>query len=143
MTNDKRLVVLIPGMDGTGLLFYRQAPLLAPRFTVVTHRLRDDTDGMDTLVAGLLARHDDLVTRAHATSRMTASAPARPRPAVGYEGAFMGRAFAQREGVTHVIFGQSARSRWELVMRGSTLDKFIGAVPDAAVQVVPLNEAAG
>ena len=49
-------------------------------------------------------------------------------------------AFAQREGVTHVIFGQSARSRLELVWRGSTLDKFLSAVPDAAVQVVPLNE---
>jgi two-component system sensor histidine kinase KdpD len=52
-------------------------------------------------------------------------------------------AFAQREGVTHVIFGQSARSRLELVWRGSTLDKFLGAVPDAAVQVVPLNEQHG
>ena len=49
-------------------------------------------------------------------------------------------AFAQREGVTHVIFGQSARSRWELVWRGSTLDTFLSAVPDAAVQVVPLSE---
>lgn len=49
-------------------------------------------------------------------------------------------AFAQREGVTHVIFGQSARSRLEVVWRGSTLDRFLGAVPDAAVQVVPLNE---
>ena len=49
-------------------------------------------------------------------------------------------AFAQREGVTHVIFGQSARSRWELLWRGSTLDRFLGAVPDAAVQVVPSNE---
>jgi two-component system, OmpR family, sensor histidine kinase KdpD len=52
-------------------------------------------------------------------------------------------AFAQREGVTHVIFGQSARSRWEMIMRGSTLDKFLTAVPDAAVQVVPLNDVAG
>jgi two-component system sensor histidine kinase KdpD len=49
-------------------------------------------------------------------------------------------AFAQREGVTHVIFGQTARTRWELLVRGSTLDKFLGAVPDAAVQVVPLTE---
>ncbi len=49
-------------------------------------------------------------------------------------------AFAQREGVTHVIFGQTARARWELLWRGSTLDKFLGAVPDAAVQVVPLTE---
>jgi two-component system sensor histidine kinase KdpD len=48
-------------------------------------------------------------------------------------------AFAQREGVTHVIFGQSARSRWELLWRGSTLDRFLSAVPDAAVQVVPLK----
>lgn len=47
-------------------------------------------------------------------------------------------AFAQREGVTHVIFGQTARSRWELIWRGSTLDRFLSAVPDAAVQVVPL-----
>jgi two-component system, OmpR family, sensor histidine kinase KdpD len=48
-------------------------------------------------------------------------------------------AFAQREGVTHVIFGQSARSRWEVIWRGSTLDLFLSAVPDAAVQVVPLD----
>jgi len=49
-------------------------------------------------------------------------------------------AFAQREGVTHVIFGQTARTRWELIWQGSTLDKFLNAVPDAAVQVVPLGE---
>jgi two-component system sensor histidine kinase KdpD len=46
-------------------------------------------------------------------------------------------ALAQREGVTHVIFGQNARSRWELLWRGSTLHRSLGAVPDAAVQVVP------
>ncbi len=51
-------------------------------------------------------------------------------------------AFAQREGVTHVIFGQTARSRVELLWRGSTLDRFLRAIPDAAVQVVPLGEAA-
>lgn len=49
-------------------------------------------------------------------------------------------AFAQREGVTHVIFGQTARSRWELLWHGSTLNRFLSAVPDAAVQVVPLTE---
>jgi two-component system sensor histidine kinase KdpD len=49
-------------------------------------------------------------------------------------------AFAQREGVTHVIFGQTARSRWETLWRGSTLDRFLRSVPDAAVQVVPLDE---
>ncbi len=49
-------------------------------------------------------------------------------------------AFAQREGVTHVIFGQTARSRVETLWRGSTLDRFLGAVPDAAIQVVPFGE---
>jgi two-component system sensor histidine kinase KdpD len=49
-------------------------------------------------------------------------------------------AFARREGVTHVIFGQTARTRWERLWRGSTLDRFLGEVADAAVQVVPLSE---
>jgi two-component system sensor histidine kinase KdpD len=49
-------------------------------------------------------------------------------------------AFAQREGITHVIFGQSARTRMEILLRGSTLNKFLSAVPDAAVQVVPLGD---
>jgi two-component system sensor histidine kinase KdpD len=39
-----------------------------------------------------------------------------------------------------VIFGQTARSRWETLWRGSTLDRFLRSVPDAAVQVVPLDE---
>lgn len=49
-------------------------------------------------------------------------------------------AFAQREGITHVIFGQSARSRFEILWRGSTLNRFLTAVPDATVQVVPFGE---
>jgi two-component system sensor histidine kinase KdpD len=49
-------------------------------------------------------------------------------------------AFAQREGITHVIFGQSARSRWETLWRGSTIDRFLGTVRDAAVQVVPFED---
>src|SRR5262245_10335926 len=48
-------------------------------------------------------------------------------------------AFAQREGLTHVIFGQSARSRWEILWHGSTIDRFLGTVRNAAVQVVPLD----
>jgi two-component system sensor histidine kinase KdpD len=52
-------------------------------------------------------------------------------------------AFAQREGVTHVVFGQTARSRWELLWRESTLNKFLSAVPDATVQVVPPSDAPG
>jgi 3-oxoadipate enol-lactonase len=60
MAVEKPLMVLIPGMDGTGLLFYRQVPLLAPRFHVVTHRLRDDSDRMDNLVEDLLARLNEV-----------------------------------------------------------------------------------
>ncbi|MDE3154640.1 MAG: universal stress protein [Acidobacteriota bacterium] len=52
-------------------------------------------------------------------------------------------AFAQREGITHVIFGQSARSRWELLRHGSTIDRFLSEVRDAAVQVVPLEDPGG
>ncbi|HEY3885761.1 MAG TPA: universal stress protein [Vicinamibacterales bacterium] len=47
-------------------------------------------------------------------------------------------AFAQREGITHVIFGQSSRTRLEILMKGSTLNRFLDDVKDAAVQVVPL-----
>ena len=49
-------------------------------------------------------------------------------------------AFAKREGITHVVFGQSARTRWEILMKGSTLNRFLQEVGDAAVQVVPLGE---
>jgi two-component system sensor histidine kinase KdpD len=49
-------------------------------------------------------------------------------------------AFAKREGITHVVFGQSARTRWEILMKGSTLNRFLEEVRDAAVQVVPLGE---
>ena len=51
-------------------------------------------------------------------------------------------AFAKREGITHVIFGQTARSRWEILMKGSTLNRFLEEVRDAAIQVVPLGEGA-
>lgn len=46
-------MVLVPGMDGTGELFYRQVPLLAQSYRVVTYALRDDTDRMDVLVDDL------------------------------------------------------------------------------------------
>jgi two-component system, OmpR family, sensor histidine kinase KdpD len=49
-------------------------------------------------------------------------------------------AFAKREGITHVVFGQSARTRWEILFKGSTLNRFLEEVRDAAVQVVPLGE---
>jgi two-component system, OmpR family, sensor histidine kinase KdpD len=45
--------------------------------------------------------------------------------------------FARREGITHVIFGQSARSRWDLALHGSIVDRFLRDVRDATVQIVP------
>ena len=47
--------------------------------------------------------------------------------------------FARGEGITHVVFGQSARSRWEILLRGSVINRFLGEVKDATVQVVPLE----
>jgi two-component system sensor histidine kinase KdpD len=48
-------------------------------------------------------------------------------------------AFARREGMTHVVFGQSQRSRWTTLLHGSVIDRFLGEVPDATVQVVPVS----
>ncbi|MBX7223235.1 MAG: sensor histidine kinase KdpD [Blastocatellia bacterium] len=45
--------------------------------------------------------------------------------------------FARTEGISHVIFGQTARSRWEILLKGSVLDRFLAEVKEAAVQVVP------
>jgi two-component system sensor histidine kinase KdpD len=51
--------------------------------------------------------------------------------------------FAKREGITHVIFGQSARSRWDLLLRGSIVDRFLRDVRNATVQIVPVGNGAG
>jgi len=47
--------------------------------------------------------------------------------------------FARREGITHVIFGQSARARWDILLRGSVINRFLNEARDATVQVVPLE----
>lgn len=46
-------LIYVPGLDGTGLLFYRQMRLLRHRYRVFTYRLRDDARTMDALVADL------------------------------------------------------------------------------------------
>lgn len=46
-------LVLVPGLDGTGLMFYRQVPLLSRSHSVTTVRLRDSATHMDDLVADL------------------------------------------------------------------------------------------
>ena len=46
-------IVLVPGMDGTGELFYRQVPLLQKSYAVATYALRDDAPTMDVLTDDL------------------------------------------------------------------------------------------
>ena len=48
--------------------------------------------------------------------------------------------FACENEVTHVIFGQSARSRWEILFKGSVINRFLGEVKGASVHVIPLDE---
>jgi pimeloyl-ACP methyl ester carboxylesterase len=46
-------LVLVPGMDGTGQLFYRQTPSLSESFRTATYALRSTATTMDTLVDDL------------------------------------------------------------------------------------------
>ena len=48
--------------------------------------------------------------------------------------------FAQENAITHVIFGQSARSRWQIIWKGSVINRFLREVKDAAVHVIPLEK---
>lgn len=47
--------------------------------------------------------------------------------------------FANEHAITQVIFGQSARTRWELFWKGSVINRFLREVNDATVQVVPVE----
>lgn len=46
-------MVLVPGMDGSGRLFYRQVPSLARKYGVTTYALREDAHRMETLIGDL------------------------------------------------------------------------------------------
>jgi two-component system sensor histidine kinase KdpD len=48
--------------------------------------------------------------------------------------------FAQQEGISHVVFGQSVRSRWDIFLRGSVINRFLSEVRDVTVQVVPMQK---
>ncbi len=50
--------------------------------------------------------------------------------------------FAQQESISHVVFGQSVRSRWDILLRGSVLNRFLAEVRDVTVQVVPMQKPA-
>ena len=53
-------LILVPGLDGTALLFYRQIPLLADRFDVVAFPLPDEpAHSMDDLVRDLATLIDE------------------------------------------------------------------------------------
>jgi two-component system sensor histidine kinase KdpD len=47
--------------------------------------------------------------------------------------------FAQQESISHVVFGQSVRSRWDIFLRGSIINRFLSEVRDVTVQVVPMQ----
>ncbi len=47
--------------------------------------------------------------------------------------------FAREHEITHVIFGQSARSRWEIIWKGSVINRFLAEIKDVAVHVIPLE----
>jgi pimeloyl-ACP methyl ester carboxylesterase len=49
---------MIPGMDGTGQLFYRQVPRLERDYRVATYALRDQADRMDILIEDLARVHE-------------------------------------------------------------------------------------
>ena len=96
----------MPGIDGTGLLFYRQIPTLSRSFEVTTTRHRDDARSMDDLV-------DDL------HRAIVAASPDRPATILGesFGGALtLSYALAYPEKVERIIivnsfahFGSQAR----------------------------------
>lgn len=53
VTGEGPPLVLVPGMDGSGMLFYRQLPGLARKYRVINYALREDAQRMETLVRDL------------------------------------------------------------------------------------------
>ena len=48
--------------------------------------------------------------------------------------------FARKENISHVVFGQSARSRWDILIHGSIINRFLNDMRDTTVQVVPVQK---
>lgn len=48
--------------------------------------------------------------------------------------------FAKRENISHVVFGQSARSRFDIMLRGSVINRFLAEMRETTVQVVPMEK---
>jgi two-component system sensor histidine kinase KdpD len=49
-------------------------------------------------------------------------------------------AFAKRESISHAVFGQAERSRFDLLLRGSVVNDFLNEMRDTTVQVVPMQK---
>lgn len=47
--------------------------------------------------------------------------------------------FARKENISHVVFGQSARTRWDILLHGSIVNRFLNEMRDTTVQVVPVQ----
>ena len=41
-----------------------------------------------------------------------------------------------------MVFGQTARSRWDVLLHGSVINRFLNEVRDVTVQVVPMQRQA-
>lgn len=48
--------------------------------------------------------------------------------------------YAGEHSITHVIFGQSARTRWQIFWKGSVINRFLEEVRDASVHVIPIDK---
>lgn len=48
--------------------------------------------------------------------------------------------FAKQENISHVVFGQSARSRFDIFLRGSVINRFLAEMRETTVQVVPMKK---
>jgi len=55
-------LVLVPGMNGGGQLFYRQVPRLTTGYRVATYSLRDDAENLEVLAADLRAIVDQVAS---------------------------------------------------------------------------------
>lgn len=64
LAGDADTIILVPGLDGTALFFYRQIPLLSQRFNVVSFPLPNESDRtMDDLVEELRSLVEEVSVR--------------------------------------------------------------------------------
>ncbi len=47
--------------------------------------------------------------------------------------------YAKQQNISHVVFGQSARTRMDILLRGSVINRFLAECREITVQVVPMK----